>query len=470
MSRSSRSPVTLAPQPPTAPPTPEIAELGSGRHRTPTQRPGFAIDAMALAASSVITGLLGVVFWAAAARHYSVAEVGRGSAVVSSATMLCTLANLSLGGMYERFLPVAGHRARRLLASGTAIVFLLALLFGAAFVVLAPTDAILTTTSERVAFPFFVAVLSAFALQDNVLTGLRVARWAAVKNIFHSAAKLLLVVLLGVTASGFSIAVASIVPAALAAVVVTVWVFRRGLRDQTYLRDPALPANRELVAFFGSTYGLTVVASLAPLIIPLIVVNQLGTESNAYFTVAWTLVVGIMMLMSVVTGPYIADAAAKVTTDPGLLYTSTRQFIVLISAVAFGGAAFLLFGAPVLLGLFGAGYGEQGSELVRLMAGSIALAVVSTVYGALARIRRRLRLAVVMQVLSALVLVIGTYLLAAPFGLPGIGIAYLLAEALALALVVVPTVRIVREMRAEASPPPAATVTAAAGSVSTGRD
>jgi len=213
--------------------------------------------------------------------------------------------------------------------------------------------------------------------------------------VFHAGSKLVLLVVLGVTASGFSIAVAWIVPAALAAVVVTLWVFRRGLRDPTYRRDPALPPNRELAAFFGSTYGLTVVASLAPLIIPLIVVNQLGTESNGYFTVAWTLVVAIMMLMSVVTGPYIAEAAAQETTAPGRLYASTRRYIVLLSAVAFGGAAFLLVGAPILLGFFGAGYGEQGSELVRLMAGSIALAVVSTLYGALARIRRRLRLAVV---------------------------------------------------------------------------
>ena len=428
-------------------PAPATTRRPKGRHRSMSDGPGFAVDSLALAASSVITGLLGLVFWATAARHYSVAEVGRGSAVVSSATMLCTLANLSLGGMYERFLPLAGHRARRLLASGSVLVFVLALIFGTAFVVLAPTSQILTTSTERVAFPFFVAVLSAFALQDNLLTGLRVARWAAVKNVFHAGSKLVLLVALGVTASGFSIAVASIVPAALAAVVVTVWVFRRGLRDPVYRRDPTLPPNRELAQFFGSTYGLTVIASLAPLMIPLIVVNQLGTESNGYFTVAWTLVTAIMMLMSVVVGPYITEAAA----DPERLYASTRRFIVLLSAVALGGAGFLLVGAPVLLGFFGADYGEQGSELVRLMAGSIALAVVSTLYGALARIRRRLALAVVMQVISALVLVIGSYLLAGPKGLAGVGWAYLLAEALAFAMVIVPTTRMLREMRTGAA-------------------
>lgn len=402
--------------------------------------PGFARDSVALAASSVITGLLGLVFWAAAARHYSVSEVGRGSAVISSATMISALANLSLGGMYERFLPVAGHRARRLVAAGTSLAFTVALVLGTGFVLLLPTSQILTTPTEMIAFPIFVAVLSAFSLQDNLLTGFRAAHWAAAKNVFHAAAKLALVVLLGVTASGFSIAVAWIVPAAIAGTVAVVWIFRRALGDETYSRDPDLPPHRELAQFFGSTYGLTVVASLAPLLIPLIVVNQLGTESNGYFTMAWTLVTAVAMLMSVVVGPFIAEAAGRPEELPAL----TRRFIGLLTVVGLSGAAFLLLGAPLLLSFFGKDYGTEGAALVRVMAATMALSILPTLYGALARVRRRLALAVVMQIVSSVLLVAGSFLLAAPFGLVGVGYAYLGAEIVACALIAVPTVRILR--------------------------
>lgn len=401
---------------------------------------GFAVDSMALVLSGGLTGLLGLVFWAAAARHYSVAEIGRGSAVVTSAIMLATLSNLSLGGMYERFLPVAGHRAARLLIAGPAVTTVLAFGLGTGFVLLAPAGHVLTTPTERLTFPLFVAVLALFALQDNVLTGLRGARWAAVKNLFHSVAKLALVVVLGVTASGFAIAVSWTAPAALAAAVVVGLVVRAVRRDPVYAVEPALPPRRELFSFFVTTYGLTVVASLAPLVIPLIVVNQLGVESNGYFTMAWTLVTAVAMVMSVAAGPFIAEAAAQ----PDRLWASTRRFLVLLSGVALLGALFLLVGAPLLLSVFGRDYGAQGRDLVQVMALAMLLSAVPAFYGALARVRRRLGLAALVQVAGAVVLIGGTFLLAPRLGLVGIGWAYVAAEVFACLVVLGPVSRQVR--------------------------
>ncbi len=411
---------------------------------------GFAVDSLALVVSSGLTGLLGLVFWAAAARHYSVAELGRGSAAVSSAIMLATLSNLSLGGMYERFLPVAGRRAGRLLVAGPLITTTLALALGGGFVLLDPAANVLRTPAERLTFPVFVAVLALFALQDNVLTGLRGARWAAVKNLSHSVGKLALVIVLGVTASGFAIAVSWIAPAALAAAVVVVLVARSVRRDPTYAVEPALPPRRELVTFFATTYGLTVVASLPPLVIPLIVVDRLGVESNGYFTMAWTLVTAVAMLMSVVAGPYVAEAAA----EPDRLPASTRRFLLLLTGVALAGSLFLLVGAPLLLSLFGRDYGAQGRDLVQVMALAMLLSALPAFYGALARVRRRLALAAAVQVACAALLIAGSFLLAPSLGLVGIGWSYVIAETLACAVVLGP---VIRQLRRPADGGPRAT-------------
>lgn len=411
--------------------------------RRPRRLTGFAVDSLALVVSGVLTGLLGLAFWAAATRLYPVAEIGRGSAVVTSAVMLATLANLSFGGMYERFLPVAGHRAGRFLLAGPTLTTLLALLLGTGFVLLAPAAHFLRTPAEQWCFPAFVAVLALFALQDSMLTGLRGARWAAIKNVAHSLAKLALLMILGATASGFAIATSWVAPAALTAGVVVLLVARTVRRDPVYAIDPALPPRRELLSYFGTTYGLTVVASMAPLAIPLIVVNQLGVESNGYFTMAWSLVTAVFVGMGVVAGPFIAEAAA----EPDRVGRSAGRFLVLLSGVAVAGALFLLVGAPLLLSALGRDYGAQGRTLVQVMALAIALTVVPTFYGALARVRRRLGLAAAVQVVAAIVIIGGSWFLAPRLGLVGVGWAYVIAELIATVAVAGPVIRQLRPGR-----------------------
>ncbi|MBM9469355.1 lipopolysaccharide biosynthesis protein [Nakamurella leprariae] len=404
-------------------------------------RPDFAVSSLSLAAASLINGVLGLVFWAAAAHSYTVSEVGRGSAAISTATMLAALANLSLGGMYERFLPVAGRRARPAIAASSALAFALALVLAAGFVLIGPSERILTTPLERWSFPLFVGALSAFALHDNLLVGLHLARWAALKNVVHAVVKLGLVIALGATATGFSIVVAWIVPAAVMAVAVLVWVFGWWLRRPEYAADPDLPPNRELWHFFGSTYGLTVIASLPALVTPLVVVQSLGTEANGYFTMAWTLSSALLLLLGTVVGPFIAEAS----TDPSRLGPLLRRFVLLMGAVAGGGALFLLVGAPIVLGWLGKDYGQEGRDLTRIMAAGLLLTAVPVLYGALARIHRKLRLAVVLQTVVTIAQITGCLLLVPRLGVPGVGVSYVIAEVAAAMIVAVPLVRWVRE-------------------------
>ncbi|MEJ2864289.1 lipopolysaccharide biosynthesis protein [Actinomycetospora flava] len=407
------------------------------------RRSALAVNSLALAASSLVTGLLGMVFWAATARTFPVAEIGRGSAAISTATTLGTLANQGIGGMYERFLPVAGTRARRLLASSSALAFLLAVLLGAGFVLVGAGDRVLMTPFERWSFPLVTGVLAAFALQDNLLTGFRRASYAAVKNVVHAVAKLGLVIAVAAIGTGFAIVLAWTVPAALAAGVVLVWVFRRALRAEEFARPPDLPPTAGLVEFFGATYGITVVSALPPLVIPLIVIHALGAEANGYFTMAWTIITALMLLITMIVGPFVAEAAAH----PERLASLTRRVVLLLGGVAGGGALFLLVGAPIVLSWLGPQYGVEGTGLVRVMAASTVLAVVPVLYSALARVHRRLRLAVAVQIIMTVTIVGGCVLLVPTMGLPGIGLAYVVTEAVAGAIVLVPLIRLLRAGR-----------------------
>lgn len=398
-------------------------------------------DSVTLVVAQAATAVLGLAYWAAAARGYPEAEVGRGAAVISSAIMLGTLSNLSFGAMYERFLPVAGRRAGAVILQGFAVSAVVAVVLSSALMAWGPREELFAATWELFAFPLLVVTLGAFILQDQIAVGLHAARWAALKNVAHSVAKLLAVLALVGTASATAIVGAWGVCALACCAVVAVAVRRRLAARADRADSPALPHRRDLVAYFAASYGTSSIGIVAPLVVPLLVVDRLGVEANAHFAVTWALTVAFLGLLSIVVGPYVAAASA----DPTRLRHLTQRIAVVLAAVGLGGGFFLAVVAPFFLRLVGQDYAVEGTPLLRLMAVALPFAVVGALYSGLARYHRRLRLTVVAQVLSALVVIGGAAALVGPFGLRGVGYAYVAAELVVCAVLVVPLARWLRE-------------------------
>ncbi|WP_415975849.1 lipopolysaccharide biosynthesis protein [Rhodococcus sp. 077-4] len=402
----------------------------------------LALNSFAMMFSTIATGGLGLAFWAVAGRLFPVEEVGSASAVIASAVMIATLSNLSLGSMYERFLPTAGVHARSYVLRGYAAVLSLALVLGCVFLLIAPLDELFTTTTEIVTFPLFVGVLAVFALQDQTASGLGYARWAAAKNVFHAVVKLAVLAVTYETGRSFTIIAAWAVPAAIAAIVLFRAFGRKLKTDPRYRSAPNLPPRRQLWSYFGSAYGITALGTLAPLMIPIIVVSTLGAEQNAYFSLTWSIVSAIYVLIGVLVGPFVAEAAAH----PDQFAKLAKRFIGLLCIVAAGGSFFLAVIAPFGLGIVGPDYRENGTIIVHLAAITIPLAVVGALYDGLARVRRRMRLAVVVQIAATIIIVTGSLTLSPSLGIAGIGWSYLAAEAFGAIVLLVPLIRWIRDL------------------------
>ncbi|MBY4272259.1 lipopolysaccharide biosynthesis protein [Rhodococcus fascians] len=397
----------------------------------------LALNSFAMMFSTIATGGLGLAFWAVAGRLFPVEEVGSASAVIASAVMIATLSNLSLGSMYERFLPTAGVRAKSYVLRGYAAVLSLALILGCAFLVVAPVDELFTTTTEIATFPIFVGVLAVFALQDQTSSGLGFARWAAAKNVFHAVVKLAVLALTYETGRSFTIIAAWAVPAAIAAIVLFRAFGKKLGSDPRYQLAPSLPPRKELWSYFGSAYGITALGTMAPLMIPIIVVSTLGPEQNAYFSLTWSIVSAIYVLIGVLVGPFVAEAAAH----PEQFSRLAKRFIGLLCIVAIGGSFFLAVVAPFGLGIVGPDYRENGTIIVHLAAVTIPLSVVGALYDGLARVRRRMRLAVLVQIAATIIIVTGSLTLSPSLGIAGIGWSYLAAEAFGAVVLLVPLIR-----------------------------
>ena len=138
-------------------------------HEGPKQgrfaRRTLELNAVALMALTAVTALFGLLFWAVAAR-FPAAEVGRSSAVLSSATMFSQLASSNVGLLFGRVLASAGPRSRRVVLAGYSAAIAIGLVIGTFFVLFVPNDALFHTTADRIGFPLLVALFCLFTLQD----------------------------------------------------------------------------------------------------------------------------------------------------------------------------------------------------------------------------------------------------------------------------------------------------------------
>ena len=329
----------------------------------PLARHGYVIGL-----SSLATSVLGVAFWTVAARRFDAATVGIGAALVAVLGLLGTVAQLGLVNGFNRYLPVAGDRARWFLRTGgttagvagwvAGVVFLLGLSWWAPDLVPA-----LEGTSAWWWFPAVAACWTLFVVQDGVLAGLRRSSVLLASNLGYAVAKLVVLLVLPVTAT---LAVFWAWIAALPVVVAVVWALVAVSLPRTSSRHEAAPEDLTLG---GVSRFLTVdhVASLlytaSQGLLPVLLLAHVGPAGTAYFSLTWSTAYVPYLLGRGLGMSLLTEAAAAPHDATRLALRSLRRgAVVLVPAALVGVVA-----APLLLSLFGPEYRAAGTTLLRLL-------------------------------------------------------------------------------------------------------
>lgn len=396
----------------------------------------LSVNTIALILSNGLVCVAGVFFWGAAARMLPASDVGVAAAQITSALMLSTLAILGVDRFYERFLPVAGDRAGTLLRQGFLLVAVMSLLAGIVLVLVGPRHELFKTGWSMVGYPVLVMVIAIFVLQDKAFTGLGVARWVAVKNPLHAVAKLVLLIVLAKTAAMGAVTVAWGVTAAVIAVGVFVALDRRCRRVPRFRVPAALPPWKEIWSYFGASFGITALLSIGALVVPLIVIAQIGPVANAHFQIAWQLIGALYLTVHFVVSPFVAEVAAHPDKVAALSWRMMRMLML----VAGTGAAGLLIAGPIMLSVIGAEYREGGAGLLQLAAVFIPLSVIGAAYEGFARVQRKLRLQLAVTLCATAIVITGSLIGTRHLGVEGVGWAYIAAEGFSACVLIGPVV------------------------------
>lgn len=382
-------------------------------------------NAYALMLNTGISALLGLGFWLAAARYYSESAVGQGSAAIAAMKLLAGLTAVTLTGALARFIPVSGDRTGRLVlrtyAGSSLVVALAAGVFLLTLDAWGPSYRFLHGTFNGLGFILAVAAWNLLTLQDGVLTGLRSAPWVPVGNTVFSAVKLALLVAFAVAIPTTGVFVSWVAAIATSVVPLGWLVFRRLVPRHVAATEGRVrpPALKEIGRFLAGDYTGSLFSLAVVYLVPVIIASQVSSKENAYFYITTT-IGGTTNLLAINMG---ASLTVEGSHDPARLAANTRAALKRMARIMLPIAGLLFIGAPWILGVFGDGYADAATPLLRWFAvGAVLRVVMETCFAVLRAQSRTAGLAWMQGLLCVLVLGL-TLLLLPRMGLTGAGVA-----------------------------------------------
>jgi len=394
-------------------------------------------NALYLMLCSIANALAGFIFWIIAARFYSAGDVGVATAVISAATLLSGLSSMGFGYGMIRFLKSSaepcelinsGFTTAGVISVAAALVFLLGLGLWSPKLVFIRERAGL--------FALFVLIIPAVTisgLTDQVFVAGRRAGFVLARNLIFNVSRPALLIALAVSFHAFGI-FASWGLATFLALLAGVLVFLPRARSDY---SPAFAFDRraltDILHFSFMNYLADILGAAPVYILPILVLNILGAESNAYYYIAWSIGGMLSMIPAAITTSLFAEGSHK---EEGLSHNTLRSlkmiFFLLIPAVIT-----MLALTDRLLLLFGGLYSRNAATLLRLTIASSIPGAVNAVYFNIKRVQKKLGVMIGMTVFSGAAAIILSYILLPYAGIAGAGIAWLAAQScVALAVVV----------------------------------
>ena len=347
-------------------------------------------NAGSLFGTTVVTSLLGVVFWWLAARLVPVAVVGYGSAAVSAMMLLATFGMLGMNTL------LTGELARRdrgrggLLTSALLASLACGALLGAGFVVVAALAGgsfapYAAGPVHALVFVGGTALTAALLVLDEALIGMLLGSVQLWRNGTFAVAKLALLWLLaGYLHDRYGVAIltAWVAGTAVSAAVALVALHARGMRC---VHRPDWRVLRGLTRSVAEHNWLNAALQAPRLALPIVVTGLSAREGGAFY-VAWTITTAATIVPSHLTTVLFAVGAA----DPSALREKTLFTLRTCLLGGLVGVPVMVLAAHPLLRLFGSAYADQATVPLQLLAFAYFPSVIKAHYVALSRIRQRI--------------------------------------------------------------------------------
>lgn len=172
------------------------------------------------------------------------------------------------------------------------------------------------------------------------------------------------------------------------------------------------------------------------MVFPIIVLNLLGAESNAFFYIAWA----ISSVLTTVSNDTSTSLFAEGSYDEAQLKANIKRSLKMAAVLLLPAVILALVLADKLLLLFGGTYSTSGTALLRILALASIPTSVNTIFMAIKRVQKNLKALLIMTSFTSTTALGLAFILLPRMGIEGAGIAWLVGQTASATLVVLVSV------------------------------
>lgn len=376
--------------------------------------------------ATCVLAVFGFLFWFITARLFTPEEIGLATTLISAATLISIIAQIGFNAALVRFLP-AEERPETTIGTAFLLVSLAAFVAGSIFLMLLPViSPTMLFIREPLGIGLFLATCVAIALntlKDSVFLARRRAHFIFIVNSIFSAARLafpfafLSFGAIGVfAATGLSHALGFLI-----GMLVLVWHF--GYRPSLRFDGDVV---RRVWRYSSGNYVASSLNLIPASVLPLIITEGIGAAEAAYFYIAMMIGNLLYMIPFATTRSLFAEGS----NEEGRFTEHLQCTVTIIGALMVPAILAILIFGGIVLSVFGAEYAMGARTLLSLLALAGLTVSAMSVANAYFQVKKDTGAIIAINFVYATA-VVGLSYVFLPFGLPGIGFAWLIGTAAA---------------------------------------
>jgi O-antigen/teichoic acid export membrane protein len=386
-----------------------------------------------LMATNFLNIILGFFFWVLAARYYTPDEIGITSALLSSMFLISMISALGFHTAFVFYLPRDRKNASKMINSCMTSSIIASIVFSVIYILgidiwAPPLKSILvnfefgilfiavttfSTTSGHISSAFIAGRRSSFHMTKETLFGFFKILPLHVISVFGA---------IGIfMAWGIGMLLA-----------VSIGFFCLSFVWKGYFPAPMLdPIIKSMAGYSAGNYLAEIFYTLPRLILPIIIVNLVSTESTGFFFIALTVAGLLYGIPQSISNSLLAESS-----DGGELWQKVRKSIKFNAAILFPGILFFLLFGEFILNVFNPLYAKNASMTLIILAIAGIPFSINTMFMAIRNAQKKVSSVVIINAVIAVITLALIFPLIKSMGIEGAAIAFLSANTLVSIVVV----------------------------------
>jgi O-antigen/teichoic acid export membrane protein len=377
-------------------------------------------------ATAIMAGF-GFFFWLINTKIFSTEDIGLATTLISVVILIGTLSQIGFDMAFVRYLANSNQR-NETLNTGLILVgitaFFISILFISFVGIISPSLSFIT--GHLLIIIVFIIFCISFALSmliDSIFLSDRQTKYTLITSVIFSTIKMLLpFAFIGYGATGIFIA------AATAHTIGFILSFAFLLRKSDYKPKFIIAKDvmNQVRNYCASNYIAGILNLLPTALLPIIVINHFGPKQAAYYYMA--MMIGNLLY----TIPWATTKSlfSEGSRDKQTINSNIQKSIKIIGVLLLPAIIVILIAGSNVLAIFGKNYSEEGISFLRLIAITGIIVSVYSIYGSLFKVREDLQSIILVNIFYAVIILALSYALL-PFGLFGIGVAWLIGHIIA---------------------------------------